>query len=58
MKNLILTAVKTEISQQQSNDTKLLNFSMLTQEQLNYVLYKNIAENSDDDKAADDSKNN
>ena len=49
--------IKTEILQQQSNDMKLLNSDMLIQEQLNYMLYKNVAENSDDDKAADDSKN-
>ena len=57
MKNLILIMIKTEILQQQSNDMKLLNSDMLIQEQLNYMLYKNVAENSDDDKAADDSKN-
>ena len=57
MKSLILIVTETEASQQQSDDMKLLNFSMLTQKQLNYASYKNVAENSDDDKAANDLKN-
>ena len=57
MKNLILIAVETEASQQQSNNMKLSDFSMSTQEQSNYVLYKNVVRNSDDDKAVNDLKN-
>ena len=50
--------IKTEALQQQSDDMRLSNSDMLTQEQLNYMLYKNVIRNSDDDKAADDLKNN
>ena len=57
MKNLILTAAETETSQQQSSDMKLSDFSMSTQEQSNYVSYKNVVRNSDDDKAVNDLKN-
>ena len=57
MKNLILIAVETEASQQQSNNMKLSDFSMSTQEQSNYVSYKNVVRNSDDDKAVNDLKN-
>ena len=58
MKNLILIVIKIEASQQQSNDTELLNSDMLTQEQLNYVSYKDVVRNSDNDKAINDLKNN
>ena len=57
MKSLILITTETEALQQQSDDTELLNCDMSTQEQLNYVLYKNVIRNSDDDKAVNDLKN-
>ena len=57
MRSLILAVTETETLQQQSSDTRLSDCDMLTQEQLNYVLYKDVAENSDDDKAANDLKN-
>ena len=37
---------------------KLSDFNILTQEQLNYILYKDVVRNSDNDKAADNLKNN
>ena len=57
MKSLILTAAETKTSQQQNSNMRLSDFDMLTQEQLNYASYKNVIENSDNDKAADDLKN-
>ena len=58
MRNLILIVIKIEASQQQSNDTELLNSDMLTQKQLNYVSYKDVVRNSDNDKAINNLKNN
>ena len=58
MRNLILITAETEASQQQSDDTKLSDSDMLTQEQLNYASYKNVVRNSDNDKTVNDLKNN
>src|SRR2546421_3557365 len=57
MGSLILAAAETGASQQQSGGTGLSDYGMPRQEQPNYAPYKDVAGNSDDDKAADDSKN-
>ena len=58
IRNLILITVKTETLQQQSDDTRLSNCNMSTQEQLNYASYKDVVRNSDNDKTINDLKNN
>ena len=57
MGSLILAAAETGASQQQSGGTGLSDSGMPTQEQPNYAPYKDVAGNPDDDKAADDPKN-